>query len=256
MDFKKITSLDNELIKKFLKLKFKKYRRKFNLFFVENSKIIIDAYNYGVFPKYLLFTEEFYNKNKKQIDLLLNEDKSVNVYIINKKINNTISDLDTPSEIIAVYEIQDKKISFSSNILYLNAISDPGNLGTILRSALAFGFKDIVLDEYCTDLYNYKVINAAKETIFKLNIQYDKDLRLLDKIKNDYQLVITIKKDGVDINNISRKELICLVFGNESHGVSDEIKNKADVFLSISTSEEIESLNVASAASIILYSLL
>ncbi len=164
MKILKITSKDNKQIKLLRKLKQKKYREKYSLFFTENLNIIYDALKANfIFDKFFV-TEEFIAKNTEKFKYILKASKIKQYYLIGNQVNNSFSDLDSPSGICALYRQQKRKVDFTKSIVYLNGINNPGNLGTILRSALAFSFKNIVIDEYSADIYNYKTINSAKET--------------------------------------------------------------------------------------------
>jgi len=244
-----IESKDNKKIKHLRKLNNKKYRDEYSEFLVENWTTIKDAFQDGYKFKQIFITNEFLEKNKPEIEKMLVEE----TYLINERINESFSNLKTASGICAVYDKLDNKINLKKSIIYLNAISDPGNLGTILRSALAFNFKNIILDENCVDLYNYKVINASKDAVFKLNIEIDKNLKILKQIKDKIKIFSTRleKSNGLDI--LKKEKIFCLVLGNESHGVSKEIQKLSDAFIKINMEDEIESLNVSSVAAIIFH---
>jgi TrmH family RNA methyltransferase len=250
LNSKKIESKDNEKIKLLKKLKLRKYREKYNKFFVENFNIIKDA---GVGFSSLFVTQEFIDDNPKELELILKKSGAREYYIINNRLNKSFSELDNPSGICAVYERGKEKVDLNSRIVYLNGINDPGNLGTILRSALAFNFNNIVLDETCADMYNAKTINAAKDSIFKLNISHDKDLRILKEIKKKMKVYATRLEGGEDIVKLKKDKKLCVVLGSEARGVSREIEKMSDKFINIKINKEIESLNVAAAASIIFY---
>ena len=153
---------------------------------------------------------------------------------------------------MAVYNIKNKNLDKSS-VIYLNGINDPGNMGTILRSALAFNFVNIVLDKNCVDIYNQKTINAAKDAIFKLNIIKDEKGNWLDK--NKLPIYITSSHSELILDKFKPAKEFCLVLGNESHGVDKKITKLAKANLKIEISSKIESLNVAVAASILFYEL-
>ncbi|MFA4941952.1 MAG: RNA methyltransferase, partial [Patescibacteria group bacterium] len=172
--------------------------------------------------------------------------------LIDSRTNKRYSNLDTPSGVTAVYNMEEKKLNKSS-IIYLNGVSDPGNLGTIMRSALAFDFVNLVLDETCVDVYNPKVIGAAKDTIFKLNIIEDKTG---DWLKNNkLPIYAADSHSGVALAKFKPAKAFCLVLGSESHGISPEIMKRAEKSLKIEISPKIESLNVATAAAILFYEL-
>ncbi|MCK5416628.1 RNA methyltransferase [Candidatus Parcubacteria bacterium] len=258
-----INSKDNEKIKLLRKLQQKKYRDKFSSFLVENLVIIKDSIKAGFIFEELYLTDEFIKKHEKDFEYLVNKSKG-NYYIIKKTINKDISKLDTPSGIIAKYKKPRKKNLFSRGedekqvdtkkvIVYLNGINDPGNLGTIFRTGLAFGIKNFVVDEKCADVYNTKTIQAAKDSIFKLNINQDKNLKKFKEIKKEMPVYSTCLEDGDEIKKYKTKENFCLVFGNESHGVDKEILDLSDGFVKIKINKDIESLNVAISTGIIFY---
>jgi len=250
---KEITSADNAKIKHLKKLGMKKYRDKDNEFVVENAVLIDDAVAAGYYPKQIFVTEAWIEKNERTWNNILDRSGIETFYAINEKINRVFSELETPSGIVALYDKLDKPIDYKTPIAYLNGISDPGNLGTILRSALAFGFSDIVLDENCADLYNPKTIQAAKESIFKLNIERDEDQKIFKKIRKIMPVFATQVDEGEDVKSFLTKDNFCIVLGSESHGVDPAILKQADGYVRIKMSDQIESLNVAAAAAIIFH---
>lgn len=246
-----IISKDNDKIKLLRKLNNKKFRRQNDKFLVENLIIIEDAQKAGFYFEEIYVTKEFIKKNKERFD---NVNKNKDYFLIDYKVNKSFSSLDTPSGICAVYKKPQTEINFAKNIIYLNKISDPGNLGTILRSALAFDLKNIVIDEYCVDLYNPKTISAAKEAIFKLKIEFDQDGKLLKKIKSKMPIYVTSLAGESDLQSLNN-EKFCLVLGNEVSGVDDSVLKQADKKIKINMTDNIESLNVASAAAILFYNI-
>lgn len=252
----KIISKDNEKIKYLRQLSQVKYRKEFGQFSVENAVIIRDALLGGYIYQQLFVTQEFIDKNSGLYKEVVGEVEEKDIFLIDEKINKSFSNLDTAPGICAVYNIEEKKFNLSDQIIYLNNINNPGNLGGILRSALAFGFNNVVLDKQCVDLYNYKVIQAAKEAIFKINISIDKDGRILREIKNDMEIYSTSLKGKENIfTDLKNKKKFCLVFGNESHGVDKSILELSDKLVKIKIGKEIESLNVSNSAAIIFYEL-
>jgi len=247
-----INSIQNKQIKLLEKLNLKKYRQEFKQFTVENLTIILDALKDGYDFESVFVTEEFANRYQKELGYLQKNSQSINFYLVDSKLNKHYSNLDTPSGITAIYSIKTNKLDKAS-VVYLNGISDPGNLGTILRSALAFGFCNLVLDENCVDIYNAKVVSAAKDAIFKLNIVEDKTGEWLKSTK--LPIYVTSSHNGVNLAKFKPSSAFCLVLGSESHGVSPEIMKIADKCIKIEISGEIESLNVATAAAILFYEL-
>lgn len=255
MELFKITSKDNSKIKLLKQLQQKKYRDKSEKFFVENTVIICDALKSDFFFKSLFVTEEFIKKNKEKFNFILNHSKLKKYYLINEKINKSFSNLDTASGICAIYHKKEEGIiNFTKPIIYLNNINDPGNLGTIFRSALAFDLENIVVDEKCADIYNPKTVSASKDAIFKLNIIFDKNLKIFKQIKDKQIKVFSTRlKKSKTIDILKNEKLFCLIIGNESHGVDKQLEELANSYIKIEMAEKMESLNVASASAIIFY---
>lgn len=251
-----ITSPTNETIKSIKKLQLKKYRAAAGQFVVENAVIIHDAIAAGFIPRQLFMTAAAQSSGDKRIRDILQACSDVTT--INERANKAFSTLATPAGIAAVFDqpqcVTPRKTGVT---LYLNAITDPGNLGTILRTACAFNVANVIVDEHCVDVYNPKTIQAAKESIFKLNICEDKNLRLFKQLKETVPVVATDMR-GTPLHQSAicdLKSAIMLVFGNESNGVSTTILNEANETISLPMSGDIESLNVAVSAGIILYNL-
>ncbi len=248
-----ITSKDNPKIKFLGQLGQKKYRDESGKFLVENAVIIQDAAEDGVIPESIFATKDFIGKNKEKFEFILERAKIEEHFLVDEKINKSFSALDTAPGIAAVYSKIERKIDYTKPVVYLNAINDPGNLGTILRSALAFGLKNIVVDEFCADVYNPKTINAAKDAIFKLNIEFDENREILREIKSKMPVYATRLEKSAGLEIIKKQKLFCVVLGSESHGVDKKIQEMRDGFIRIPMSSEIESLNVAASAAIIFY---
>lgn len=242
-----IDSPNNPKIKLLKKLTNKKFRKQLDKFMIENLIIIEDAVKAGFKFEEIFVTQDFINKNKERFEKLI---KNNQYCLITSKVNKAFSDLETPSGIAAVYHKPLHKVDLNSKVVYLNNISDPGNLGTILRSALAFDLKNIIIDEQCADLYNFKTINAARDAIFKLKIEFDHGRELLNKIKSP---IIAADLKGKTNLKPLQQDKFCLVLGNEVKGVDQDIINKADHLIKIEISDKIESLNVASAGAILFY---
>jgi len=247
-----ITSVQNNHIKLLKKLALKKYRSEFRQFTVENLTIISDALLAGYDFTALFVTVDFVTHHLDKFQFLQDHSPAP-YYIIDETVNRHYSQLDTPSGITAVYPFRETKLIPNQSVIYLNNINDPGNLGTILRTALAFNFNNIVLDATCVDIYNAKTISAAKNSIFMLNIFEDKSGAWLKD--NQLPLYVTSSYGDSDLDNFQAADQFCLVLGNESHGVNEAIFNQATKKLKIDISENIESLNVSVAAGILLYKL-
>ena len=153
------SSIDNKKIKQLKKLHLKKYRDKEKMFLVEGEHLIKEAYKSGYLKE--LFLEE---SCEYKINIPIN--------YVSKNVMKYLSTLDTPSNMIGVCEKKESKIC-GDKILILDNIQDPGNLGTIIRSAVAFNFDTIILSNNSVDLYNPKVIRASQGMIFKIDIRHE-----------------------------------------------------------------------------------
>lgn len=253
MELKILKSKDNQRIKQVQKLSLKKYRDQSGEFLVENWTTIRDGLKEGFGFESIFLTPEFKNQQPEAIKFLEERAGDRDVFLIEEKINKHLSQLDTPSGVLAVYKKKQSKPKEGESVIYLNGLSDPGNLGTILRTSLAFGFLNIVLDKDCVDFSNPKTISAAKDAIFKLRIYEDKkNVWLQDCGRPVY---VTLPREGVSLEEFSPQKNYCLVLGSESRGVGPEIIKQAEQKISVPMPGKIESLNVAAGAAIILYQL-
>lgn len=250
MKFQEISSKSNSKIKNAKKLQQKKFRESSDLFAVENATIVFDALKAGHAFEQLFLNKKFIQTHKKQVKDL-EKLKKAEVFIIEDEVGEYLTELETAPGIYAIYKKPKDRIDFSKPLVYLNNISDPGNLGTILRACLAFGYNDLILDETCVDLFNAKTINAAKNSIFELRFAFDKNLKLLKQAKETKSIIATSLKGELGIKLAAIQ--YCLVFGNETRGVDEKILKLADHLIKIPINPKIESLNVAVAAGIILH---
>lgn len=235
-----ITSLDNKKIKHLNKLKEKKYRDEEGLFIVETENLIEEAYNSNLL-------EELYLLEDSNIQY------DVKTFYVTKEVMQKISNLKTPSKCLGVV----KKLvprDYQNRLLILDNIQDPGNLGTIIRSAVAFNIDTIVLGNTCVDLYNDKTIRASEGMLFKINI-LRKDLsNFLEEIKNNnYTLYGTEMTGGKVLNTVTFSQKCAIVIGSEGKGISPEIKKLITQNIYIPMSYQTESLNASVAAAIIMY---
>ncbi len=242
-----ITSLDNEKVKMLKKLQKKKYRDEYNLFIVEGEHLAIEAFRAGVLEELIL---------EEGTDLPFPSPYGY----YSREVLSKISALDTPSSVMALCRKRDRdgEEVEGNRILVLDDIQDPGNLGTIIRSALAFGVTTIVLSEETVDLYNPKVLRATQGMIFHTNIIVRNVYDWVRMIKaSDFKVYGTCVDGGVDVKSLipNDKEKFVLIVGNEGNGVKRRILDLCDENLYIKMNADVESLNVAVATSILLYEL-
>ena len=231
-----ITSVDNDKIKFVSKLNDKKYRKEFGLFIVEGEHLVEEAYKHNLL-------KEVYSLNETSYD---------NSYVVSKSVMRKISSLNTIPNIIGVCKIKEEK-SLGNKILILDGIQDPGNLGTIIRSAVAFNISTIVISDDTVDLYNPKVIRATEGMLFNINIVKKNLMEFIPSIKDKYKIYGTNVNKGTHLKNVDKIKNYAIIVGNEGNGVKKEIQDMCDLNIYIPISSSCESLNVAIATSIILY---
>ncbi|AIO18719.1 23S rRNA methyltransferase [Candidatus Izimaplasma bacterium HR1] len=229
----KITSINNKIIKDTAKLHQKKYRDISNQFLVEGYHLFEEASKVGNIIT--IFTTDEAIKGDK-------------VIYVSDQVLEKLAQTKTPQPVLAVCtKIANEELS--DKILILEQIQDPGNLGTLMRSALAFGFKTIVLDN-TVDIYNDKVLRSTQGAIFKLNIIHENTLEFIKRNK-DYKFYGT-KLYGQPISNINKEGKIAIILGNEGSGVSEMVLSHTTANFTIEMAET-ESLNVGVAGSIIMH---
>lgn len=239
-----ISSLDNKKIKLINSLKNSKNRKELGLFLVEGMHLVNEAYKNNCL-------EEIYLQEGQYLEF----SSSIEPIIVTHNVMKKISSLDNPSSVIGLCRIKNNNQIIGNRILLLDDIQDPGNLGTIIRSAKAFNVSTIILSKNTVDIYNEKVIRSTQGMIFNTNFLIDDLVNVIEKLKKDnYMILGTDVLNGVNVKNINPKKF-ALIMGNEGRGVKQEIKDLCDKNLYIKMNPLCESLNVGVATSILLYEL-
>ena len=234
-----INSKNNQKIKEACSLKMKKERLEKGLFLMEGIKNLDLALKYGKVKQ--IFTAIGLPKLKQDIE----------TYKVNQEVLEKLASSKNPEGVVFVCEMPKAKKNLKDyhKIVYLDQINDPGNLGTILRSSVAFNYDAVILSKGSVDLYNEKVIAASKGAIFMIDAYYDE----LSNIKDHKKVIVSLLDDeAIPLKELPHYDDFILVLGNESHGVSEEIVKQADVLTKIEMNDAIDSLNVAVAAGILL----
>lgn len=228
-----IESLENSKIKFLLKLKLSKYRKSEQKFICEGAHLVQEARNAGLLIEaYSLEDKEGYIQ--------------VSVPVMKKLCNtNTIV-----SEIGLCKMKENTKIT--DKILILDGIQDPGNMGSLMRSACAFGFKTLFIGTGSVDIFNDKVIRSSQGAIFKLNYQFGDISEFLNKIT--HKVYTTNVLEGIPLKEIKAEDKVAVILGNEGNGVSKELQ-ALELDAIYIPMQNTESLNVAIAGSIIMYEL-
>ena len=233
-----ISSLDNSKVKEVVKLQNKKYRDETNLFVVETSHLVEEAKKAGLIKELFLFEKEFVDSD--------------DINYVTADVMKKMSSLESPSNVLAICNKKEEK-EINGNVLILDGVQDPGNLGTIIRSAIAFNIDTVILSNDSVDLYNSKVLRATEGMIFNINI-IRRDLnKILPELKNKYTIYTTNVVNGTRLEDIKVNKPFALIMGSEGNGVKDSIASYADESVYINMNDKCESLNVGVATSIILY---
>lgn len=237
------TSIENSKIKQIKKLNQKKYREKYNEFMVEGSHLVLEAYKTGYLKELLLEKNEVF-----PLPVTTN-------YLTNDIINH-ISSLESPSNIIGICNKLKEVNTIGDRVLVIDNIQDPGNLGTIIRSAVAFNIDTIILSSDTVDIYNPKVVRATQGMLFHIDIIIANLLEVLPTLTSKgYKIMGTKVTHGKSLKSVEKNKKFVIIMGNEGSGLSEEVEDLCDEFIYINMNSVCESLNVAVATSIILYEL-
>lgn len=242
-----ITSVNNELVKETVKLQQKKYRK--GKFLLEGYKAIKEAFDCGI-----KLEKIFVNKNKiSEYDFAKDIIIETNEAVL-KKLGTT----ESAPEAIAVgfqkvYDINILKAV--KKVLLLENIKDLGNLGTIIRSSVAFGAEAIVLFGESVDIYNPKSVRASVGNLWKIPIIHIKDLDELKEIFANFERIATLPRSKNMLKTFKIKTPSLIMFGSEADGLSDELVKFSTDSVKIEMAQTVESLNLATSVSVILYEL-
>ena len=235
-------------------LRINKFRKKNGRFIAEGPKLVQELLLSSFAAETLCATEEWIHENGSRIK------KDVQLISITEKELNRISALKKPNQVLAVVKIPDQPEQLpdmdKNLVLMLDNISDPGNLGTIIRTADWFGVQHIICSENCADVYNPKVVQATMGSIFRVKIQYQILKEILQSLPDEIPIYGTLL-DGNNIYEADLEKNGVILIGNESHGISDNllplVKKKIRIpDYSPEKSSSAESLNASIAAAIVL----
>ena len=242
-------------IKHIIDLQDSAYRKEKQEYVVEGEKNLKELVNSNVkIIKEIFYTEKFSKADFIEDLLAIMKHEKFSLDLISDSDMKKISSLDTPPGILSVVKKTEEKIIPNESILVLDQIKDPGNMGTIIRTADWFGIKNIVLGRGCVDAYNPKVVQSTMGSIFHVKILTDVDLKsFINDYKNKLPVVVTVLEDGFEPKKINGPFI--LVMGSESHGVSKDIISAAKFRFTIKGLGSAESLNVSVATGIILNSI-
>ena len=252
-----ISSYDNQKIKNIRKLRKKKYRTIQNAYVIESIKLFKEAFQWKVPIKQIYFTRTCLEKNPDLGPILkdLNQN-GVMIFEVQDNVFRHISEMKTPEGMLCVAEKQSRTISNPRYILILDHIQDPGNAGTIIRTADAAGFDTVLCSEHTIDIYDAKVIRSSMGSFFHIPvIQSQNLLSDIDRLKKEDVTLCGAAVEGEESFHcpIGKTEKIALILGNESHGMDEALKAQCDVLWRLPILGHAESLNVSVAAGILMY---
>lgn len=248
-----IESKSNSLFKDLKKLKEKKkYRDEKKQYIIEGFRFVKEAIKSNTSLEYIIITEDFYSKEKGFVDLLKIDD--LKIVIMSKILLDELCYTENPQGIIAVVKIKDSALKLGDTVILVDKVQDPGNMGTIIRTAHAVGARGVIITKGTVDIYNDKVLRSSMGSIFYVPIIEDYDLELVKDLKSEgYKLLVSSLQGE---NNFFEEDLtgnVIIAVGNEGNGVSDEVYDISDIKVKIPMPGNSESLNVAIATSVMMY---
>ncbi|MDN4072661.1 TrmH family RNA methyltransferase [Fictibacillus terranigra] len=248
---KRIESEQNASIKQWKKLYTRKERDKSGQFIIEGPHLIEEAINHNVQIAHLI-VEESYRLPAEW------EHMRLDPWIVTKKIMGMLSDTEHPQGVLAICRMSSNELQIKAGgkYLFVDGVQDPGNLGTIIRTADASGLDGVVLGEGTVDVYNSKVLRSTQGSLFHLPVVKGKLEEWMDECKQmEVPVYVSALKGAQSLHDVNSSGSFALVVGNEGSGVRTEIMVSADQLVYIPMFGNAESLNVAVAAGIMLYEL-
>lgn len=249
-----ITSTSNETIKYFISLNDKKTRMNEKRFIVEGYHLVNEASKTNLL-------EAVISSDEKELKKINN----VKRYLVNDAIINKIATTKNPQNILGIVKMLDHNITNllpiikenKTKLIMLDDVNDPGNLGTIIRTAAGLGYDGIIMSPNTVDLYNEKVIRSTQGVMFKIPIIKANLLEVIKLLKKEKVFCIgTALTNAKDVKHITKKDKFVICLGNEAKGISKEVLDNMDENVKIAMKNDVESLNVSIAAGIIMYEMM
>lgn len=243
-----VKNLSINKIKEIVKLHQKKYRDESGLFIAEGQKALEEIINSKIELVEVYATDKFQNN----ID--------VPITIISENEMKKISTTSSPCEVLTIAKKREysiNQITSKNKIILLDSISDPGNLGTIIRSAAAFDIDGIILYGDCVELYSPKVIRSTTGNLFKTPVISIRNIDDINKYFNNHKIIATAlsEKNNISLKEAANIEKYIIMFGSEANGLKKELIGISDKNIHLEMKKNVESLNLSVSASIIMYEL-
>jgi len=246
----RIDSTSNRLYKQTKKLSTPSGRKKTDLFVIEGERIVTDAVQTGAQVEYIFVSDTYASGESVSFG-------NIPVYVLGDKLFDTLKSTVNSQGILAVARkemssIDDMKTDKGA-YLYLDCIMDPGNMGTIIRSANAFGVDGIILSKGCVDVFNPKVLRSTMAGIFSVRLFWD-DGSILERLASEgFDIIGTFPEGKQTPRELEFSGKSVIVMGNEANGICDEVKKFCTKKVTIPMTNLAESLNVSVACGIMLY---
>ena len=249
-----ITSTSNPQVKRLLQLQKKsKARNEEGVFVVEGLRMFVEVPKERVEKVYV--SETLYNKKKQELNW-----KEFPLEILSDSVFKHVSDTQTPQGVLCIVKQKKYELDVLLNIekahfMVLDNLQDPGNLGTIVRTAEGAGVDAVFMSKDCVDIYNPKTIRSTMGSIYRIPTIYIEDtVKLLELFKEKGIKSYAAHLDGK--NSYDKEDYrtgTAILIGNEGNGLRDEVANKADIWVRIPMEGQVESLNAAIAASVLMF---
>jgi RNA methyltransferase, TrmH family len=253
-----ITSLQNPIIKKYQRLKkSRRFRQRTKSIAIEGPNLVQAALKNKMVPEAVIISDHYYHgKNAKWLAVI---PASIRIIVIPESLFSTITDTETPQAVAAIVPYSFKEgvdvLHTSDFVLIIDRVQDPGNMGTIIRTAVAAGVDLLFCIEGCADPSSPKVLRSTAGSIFKANIREVSDPgQLLVRLKEEGFLIVAAAGDGrYPYWSVDYNRPVALIIGNEAGGIAEELLKMADLVAAIPLQDCVESLNAAIATGIILF---
>lgn len=247
-----IESKDNPKIKYAMKAADDRtFRRKEGVFFASTSKVVSDILDFGFEHRMIFVCADVWEKHKDKMP-------RENVFIISRRVRDKLSEGKTEDGVFAVFStrsVRAEKVLESEKLLVLQDVQDPGNMGAIMRTALAFGFENAVVTRGCADVYSRKVIRSSMTASVKMNVLKVDDLAAFtaDLNKRGFCTVASCLEGAKELGEEKIPRPVALYIGNEGQGLGRDVIAACEKRVKIPMSGKIESLNAAVSAAILMW---
>ncbi len=254
-----ISSKDNERVKYTKSLLKSKNRQKESKYIIEGYRILTLAIECNADLDYVFINETFEDKDEHNEFLKVLEENNIKIFKTTNKIFKELVDTENTQGILGVVKFKERKIEHNIDnndkfVLILDRIQDPGNMGTIIRTADAAGIDAIVALKGCVDIYNPKVIRSTMGSIFDMKIIHATQEECINELRNNnFKIVSSYLETDNYYHKTNYDNKVALVIGNEANGVNDDLIKESDILVKIPIYGNAESLNAAISSAILMY---